>query len=136
MAAKKASSSSVANVFKMAKDSGAQMVDFRFTDLPGMWQHFTSPIKELEKDTFVDGVGFDGSSIRGFQEIQESDMLLIPDPSTAFIDPFMEVPTLVLICTVQNPTKIKGFLLMRAKKNLLTLYLYYVRFNSILNFFT
>ncbi len=103
MAAKKASSASVSNVFKMAKDSGAQMVDYRFTDLPGMWQHFTSPIKELEKDTFVDGVGFDGSSIRGFQEIQESDMLLIPDPSTAFIDPFMEVPTLVLICTVQDP---------------------------------
>mgnify|MGYP006108723283 FL=1 len=103
MAAKKASNSDVSNVFKLAKDSGAKMVDFRFTDLPGMWQHFTSPIKELEKDTFIDGVGFDGSSIRGFQEIQESDMLLIPDPSTAFIDPFMEVPTLVLICTVQDP---------------------------------
>jgi len=103
MAAKKASSLGVSGVLKLAKDSGAKMVDFRFTDLPGMWQHFTSPIKELEKDTFVDGVGFDGSSIRGFQEIQESDMLLIPDPSTAFIDPFMEVPTLVLICTVQDP---------------------------------
>jgi glutamine synthetase len=94
-------SKTVADVLKMAKE--VQMVDYRFTDLPGTWQHFSSPIHELSEETFEDGVGFDGSSIRGFQEIHESDMLLMPDPTTAFIDQVLEVSTLVLICDVYDP---------------------------------
>ena len=74
-----------------------QMVDLRFTDLPGVWQHFTIPAHVLEGDTFENGIPFDGSSIRGFKEIHESDMLLMLDPSTAFVDPIFEIPTLVLI---------------------------------------
>ena len=80
-----------------------KMVDFRFTDLPGVWQHFTVPARELTAEIFEDGVGFDGSSIRGFKEIHESDMLLMLDPSTAFIDPIFEVPTLAIICDVYDP---------------------------------
>src|SRR5512134_2332322 len=91
----------VADVLKLAKE--VQMVDFRFTDLPGTWQHFSSPIHELSEATFEEGVGFDGSSIRGFQEIHESDMLLMPDPTTAFIDQVLEVPTLVIVCDVYDP---------------------------------
>ena len=70
------------------KDEGVEIVDLRFCDLPGLWQHFSIPAHELTEDVFEEGLGFDGSSIRGFQEIQESDMLLIPDPDTAVIDPF------------------------------------------------
>ncbi|MBN1430706.1 MAG: type I glutamate--ammonia ligase [Anaerolineae bacterium] len=91
----------VADVLKLAKE--VQMVDFRFVDLPGTWQHFSSPIHELSEETFEEGIGFDGSSIRGFQEIHESDMLLMPDPSTAFIDQVLEIPTLVIICDVYDP---------------------------------
>jgi glutamine synthetase len=91
----------VADVVKMAQN--VKMVDFRFTDLPGQWQHFTMLAHELDENLFEDGVGFDGSSIRGFREIHESDMLLIPDPDTAFIDPVLEIPTLVLICDVYDP---------------------------------
>jgi glutamine synthetase len=90
-----------ADVLKMAKD--VKMVDFRFTDLPGQWQHFSIPAHELDENRFEDGIGFDGSSIRGFREIHESDMLLIPDADSAFVDPVLEVPTLVLICDVFDP---------------------------------
>ena len=98
-------SKSPADVVKMAKD--VKMVDYRFVDLPGTWQHFTVPARELSEETFQDGVGFDGSSIRGFQEIHESDMLLMPDPSSAFIDPIFEIPTLVLICDVYDPVTLQ-----------------------------
>lgn len=91
----------VADVLKMAAQ--VQMVDFRFTDLPGIWQHFSIPAHELTADRFEDGIGFDGSSIRGFKEIHESDMLLILDASTAFIDPILGVPTLAIICDVYDP---------------------------------
>ncbi|GAB4545213.1 MAG: type I glutamate--ammonia ligase [Anaerolineae bacterium] len=91
----------VADVVKLGKE--AQMVDFRFTDLPGMWQHFSMPARELTEDLFEEGIGFDGSSIRGFQEIHESDMILIPDPNTAFMDQVLEVPTLVIICDIYDP---------------------------------
>jgi glutamine synthetase len=91
------------DVLRTIADRKIEMVDLRFTDLPGLWQHFSVPPSALEPDSFVDGVGFDGSSIRGFQEIQESDMLVIPDPATAFLDPFAEAPTLVLICNIRDP---------------------------------
>ena len=92
---------SVADVINLAKD--VKMVDIRFADLVGTWQHFSIPVRELGEDLFEDGIGFDGSSIRGFQEIHESDMLLIPDPDTAFIDPVLEVPTLAIICNIYDP---------------------------------
>ena len=79
------------------------IVDFKFTDLPGTWQHFSIPADELGEDVFSEGLGFDGSSIRGFMEIHESDMLLMPDPDTAIVDPACEVPTLSLICNVKDP---------------------------------
>src|ERR1700756_662265 len=91
------------DVLKAIKDDKIAMVDLRFTDLPGLWQHFSVPPRALGADSFSDGVGFDGSSIRGFQEIQESDMLVIPDPTTAFLDPFAEAPTLALICNISDP---------------------------------
>ena len=90
-----------ADVVKMAKE--VQMVDFRFTDMPGTWQHFSIPAHALEEDQFEEGVGFDGSSIRGFQEIHESDMLLIPDPTSAFIDQVLEIPTMVILCDIYDP---------------------------------
>jgi glutamine synthetase len=90
-------------VLKLASDSGVEFVDLRFCDLPGVMQHFSMPIHELTEDGFEDGYGFDGSSIRGFQEIQESDMLLIPDPDTAVIDPFREHSTININCFVRDP---------------------------------
>ncbi len=87
----------------MAKKAGAEIVDLRFTDLMGTWQHVSNHISELTEKSFEFGFGFDGSSIRGFQAIHESDMLLMPDPATAFIDPMLEFPTLVLICTISDP---------------------------------
>src|SRR5205807_878824 len=75
------------DVLKLAKEKGVKTVDLRFIDLPGLWQHFSIPMSELREDIFEDGLGFDGSSIRGFQTIDESDMLLIPDPTTAHMDP-------------------------------------------------
>jgi glutamine synthetase len=90
-------------VLDMAKENGAKVVDLRFMDFPGLWQHFSVPIRELEESSFEDGFGFDGSSIRGWQPIHASDMLVIPDPSTAKMDPFYEAPTLVLICDIADP---------------------------------
>jgi glutamine synthetase len=91
------------DVLKLAKEKGASIVDLRFIDLPGTWQHFSISVGELSEALFTEGIGFDGSSIRGFQTINESDMLLFPDPTTATIDPFTEHPTLVLICDVKDP---------------------------------
>jgi glutamine synthetase len=91
------------DVLNAIKDRGVQMVDLRFTDLPGTWQHFSVPPGAVDGDALAEGIGFDGSSIRGFQEIQESDMLVVPDPATAFLDPFSEVPTLVLVCNIRDP---------------------------------
>jgi glutamine synthetase len=92
-----------ADVMSLIKEHKVQAIDCRFIDLPGLWQHFTVSAKEFKADAFEDGLGFDGSSIRGFQEIQESDMLLMPDPASAFLDPFTTAPTLVLICDVKDP---------------------------------
>src|SRR5213594_734464 len=91
------------DVLKLAKEKGAKIVDLRFIDLPGLWQHFSIPVSELNEDIFEEGLGFDGSSIRGFQSIDESDMLLIPDAKTAFVDPVLGVPTLSIICDVYDP---------------------------------
>ncbi len=90
-------------VLKFARDHGARMVDLKFIDFPGMWQHFTIPTSSLDNDTFEEGVGFDGSSIRGWQAIHASDMVVLPDPETAVMDPFTQVPTLSLICNIVDP---------------------------------
>ncbi len=90
-------------VIDLATEREAKIVDVRFVDLPGTWQHFSMPVSVLSEETFQEGIGFDGSSIRGFQKINESDMLLIPDPDTAFMDPFTDVPTLNIICDVEDP---------------------------------
>ena len=90
-------------VLDMAKENGAKVVDLRFMDFPGLWQHLTVPISELAESSFEDGFGFDGSSIRGWQPIHASDMLVIPDATTAKMDPFYEAPTLVLICNIADP---------------------------------
>lgn len=91
------------DVIKLAQEKGCRVLDLRFTDFPGMWQHTSYPITELTEDCFEEGFGFDGSSIRGWQAINESDMLLKPQPETAFVDPFLIEPTLVMICNIQDP---------------------------------
>src|SRR5207253_6021200 len=84
-------------------DLGIKIVDFKFIDLPGLWQHFSIPVEDFTESLFSEGIGFDGSSIRGFQKIHESDMLLLPDPDTAFLDPACNIPTLAIICDVIQP---------------------------------
>jgi glutamine synthetase len=90
-------------VLALCREKDVRAVDLRFMDFPGLWQHFTIPVSKLEEDVFEDGLGFDGSSIRGWQAINESDMLVVPQPETAFLDPFTELPTLVMICNIQDP---------------------------------
>jgi glutamine synthetase len=94
-------------VLRFARERGAKMVDFKFTDVPGTWQHFSIPFSAFAEDAFEEGIGFDGSSIRGFQEINESDMLLMPDPETAVMDPFTAAPTLSLVCDVAEPGSVR-----------------------------
>jgi glutamine synthetase len=94
---------SPAEVLDKARAAGVKVVDIRFVDLPGTWQHFSVPLSSFEEDAFEEGLGFDGSSIRGFQTINESDMLLIPDPDSATIDPILRIPTLYLVCNVVDP---------------------------------
>lgn len=96
-------------VLKYASDQGAKFLSARFTDLPGSWQHLTFPIDELSESSFEDGFGFDGSSIRGWAAIHESDMLLVPDPSRFWMDPFAEEPTLCLIANAVDPISGKGY---------------------------
>jgi glutamine synthetase len=97
------------DVLRMAEEKGARLVDFKFVDVPGTWQHFTVPMSQIAPDIFTEGLGFDGSSIRGFQEIHASDMLVLPDPSTAIMDPFGATPTLSLICDVVEPGTLKPY---------------------------
>ena len=88
----------------MIKEKGAVMVDIKFIDLLGQWQHFTVPISEFrDESAFEEGLGFDGSSIRGWQSIHASDMLVVPDPDTAVMEPFTKDATLSLICNIQDP---------------------------------
>jgi glutamine synthetase len=90
-------------LLKYAKKHDAEMIDLRFTDWPGTWQHCSFPLSIMDEDTIEEGLGFDGSSIRGWQGIHESDMMMVPDPATAFMDPFTEHPTLVVYCDILDP---------------------------------
>jgi len=94
---------SVKEVLETIKKNNIKMVDFRFTDVFGVWHHFSVSTNQVDEDTFEEGLGFDGSSIRGFQTIDQSDMILIPDVSTAFIDPIFEIATMVIVCDVYDP---------------------------------
>jgi len=91
------------DVIGLAKDKQAVMVDLKFMDFLGLWQHFTIPIAELTEPVFEEGLGFDGSSIRGWMPIHASDMLVVPDSDTGVMDPFMKDPTLSLICNIVDP---------------------------------
>jgi len=97
------------DVVKLVKDRDIKMIDFKFVDMPGVWQHYSIPAYRLDESLFEDGIGFDGSSIRGFAQIQESDMLVFPDPDTAFVDAMLEVPTLSLTCNVRDPLTLEPF---------------------------
>jgi glutamine synthetase len=88
---------------EFSKKNKVQVVDLKFVDLLGTWQHFTIPTSELTESLFKDGNGFDGSSIRGWQAINNSDMLVVPDPKTAILDPFCQVPTLSMVCDIMDP---------------------------------
>lgn len=90
-------------VLTLCREKGIVAIDLRFVDLPGSWQHTTIPVSQLDEDVFESGLGFDGSSIRGWQTINESDMLIVPQPETAFIDPFTELKTLNILCNIQDP---------------------------------
>ncbi len=96
-------------VVALAKDNDIKIVDLKFMDMPGMWQHFSLMAGELTEDLFEEGCGFDGSSIRGFQAINESDMLLFPDPTTALIDPVCKVPTLSITCNIKDPITLENY---------------------------
>ncbi len=104
------------NIMKTAKEvldfikkEEIKVIDFRFMDFPGLWQHFSIPARELDEDMFKAGVGFDGSSIRGWQAINESDMLVVPEPETSFVDPFFQHKTLVIICNIADPLTGKDY---------------------------
>ncbi len=99
----------IKNVFTMIKKHGVRMIDLRFTDLPGQWQHFSIPVSQFSEKTFEEGLGFDGSSIRGWKSINESDMLVFPDPSTANIDPFIKSTSLSMICDIFDPISKKPY---------------------------
>jgi glutamine synthetase len=103
MAAAVKTGTSPKDAVKFAKDQGVRIVDVKFVDMPGTWQHFSIPVEDFTEDIFTEGLGFDGSSIRGFQHIHESDMLLMPDPNTVVVDPICKIPTLSLICDVVDP---------------------------------
>ncbi len=91
------------DVIKLCQENSVKFVDLRFMDFPGLMQHFTVPVSELAAESFEEGFGFDGSSIRGWQSIHESDMLVLPDPRTAVMDPFTDLATLILYCNILDP---------------------------------
>src|SRR3979409_1844204 len=109
LATESVSSTKPSEVIERARRAGIQVVDVRFVDLPVTWQHFSLPLDELDESSFSEGLGFDGSSIRGFQAINESDMLLLPDPETATIAPCLRIPTLFLICDIVDPITRKPY---------------------------
>jgi glutamine synthetase len=97
------------DVIGFARDLGLKIIDLKFVDLLGVWQHFSIPTEELEESLFTEGIGFDGSSVRGFQAINESDMILVPDPKSAVVDPICSVPTLSVICSILDPVTRKPY---------------------------
>src|SRR5215217_1441944 len=97
------------DVLKLIEKQKIQFIDLRFMDFPGLWQHTTLPVSELTEESFEHGFGFDGSSIRGWQAINESDMLLIPVAKTGKIDPFLTHTTLSIICDVRDPITKKEY---------------------------
>ena len=101
-------------VLEFAAKNSARQLDLRFSDIPGLQHHISYPISELEPDSFENGFGIDGSSIRGWAAINESDMLLIPDPATAFMDPFTEIPTLVMTGDVKDPITRQNYETLKA----------------------
>ena len=98
-----------ADVIKLVADEGVEFIDYRFVDVPGTQHHFSTPVHMLEEDVFKDGLGFDGSSVAGFQTIDQSDMILIPDADTAFIDPFYARKTLAMLCDVKDPITLEWY---------------------------
>src|SRR3954454_24927786 len=102
-------SSEVQKLLELIKQKNIQVVDVKFCDLPGTWQHFSIPAAALDEAMIREGLGFDGSSIRGFQAINESDMLLLPDVSTAFVDPVLSVPTVSLTCDIYDPLTLEPY---------------------------
>ena len=102
-------STDVQRVLELIQEKKIQVVDVKFCDLPGTWQHFSIPAASLNESLIREGLGFDGSSIRGFQAIHESDMLLLPDASTAFVDPALEVPTLSITCNIYDPLTLEPY---------------------------
>ena len=96
-------SAAIARVFEMIKTHDVKMIDFKFMDFPGQWQHFSVPVTQLDEGSFEEGFGFDGSSLRGFKSIHESDMVIIPDPVTAMIDPFIQMTSLSMVCDIYEP---------------------------------
>lgn len=112
-------------VHRLIKENGIKIIDLKFNDLPGLWQHFSIPTDELSEGLWIEGIGFDGSSIRGFQKIQESDMIMMLDPSSAVVDPMCEVPTLSIICDIYDPllkkpyTRDPRYIAKKAEKYLL-----------------
>lgn len=93
----------VEDVLRLIKEKNIEMIDFHIVDVPGTWQHVTLPVSEVDEATLTHGIPFDGSSIRGFRSIEESDMIMVPDPETAVVDSFHNVPTLSIICDVTDP---------------------------------
>ncbi|MDR3555394.1 MAG: type I glutamate--ammonia ligase [Syntrophobacteraceae bacterium] len=116
-------------VVAFAKENGAKIVDFKFMDFIGVWQHFSVPMHELGEGDFETGYGFDGSSIRGWQPIHASDMLIIPDPETAVMDPFMAHPTLSLICNIVDPVTMERY--SRDPRNIAQKAEQYLKFTGI-----
>ncbi len=107
-------SQSVADVIKLVKDNEIAFVDFRFTDTRGKEQHVSVPVSAFDESKFESGHAFDGSSIAGWKGIQASDMILMPDPTAAFIDPFTQAPTLNISCDVIEPSDGQGYSLFWA----------------------
>ena len=118
-----------ADILKKIEDEGIELIDLKFIDMPGIWQHLTVHKSQIDASSFTDGVAFDGSSIRGWKAINESDMTMVPDPDTAWIDPFMAEPTLSMICTIQEPRT--GELYSRCPRAIATKAVEYLRSTGI-----
>ena len=96
-------------LIEFAQEKGVKIVDFKFMDIPGLWQHFSIPVRDLKEEVFEEGLGFDGSSIRGFQSIEESDMVIIPNSEAFFLDPFSETKTLNIVCNIKDPVTLEPY---------------------------